>query len=105
MWRSLVAHLHGVQGVAGSNPVTPTIYLTLPSCECRLLLKYAVVIEESTNGYSAYLPDLPGCIAAGDTLEGTEDLVQESVSHHLELLLENGDPIPEPQTTTALEEA
>ncbi len=105
MWRSLVAHLHGVQGVAGSNPVTPTIYLTLPSRECRLLLKYAVVIEKSTNGYSAYLPDLPGCIEAGDTLEGTGDLVQEAVSYHLEMLRESGDPISEPQTTAALEEA
>ncbi|MYD49990.1 MAG: type II toxin-antitoxin system HicB family antitoxin [Dehalococcoidia bacterium] len=68
-------------------------------------MKYAVVIEKTNNGYSAYLPDLPGCIAAGDTLEETEGLIQEAVSYHLELLRENGDPIPEPQTTTVLVEA
>ena len=68
-------------------------------------MKYAVVIEKTDNGYSAYLPDLPGCIAAGDTLEETEDLIQEAVAYHLELLRESGDPIPEPQTTTVLVEA
>ena len=68
-------------------------------------MKYAVVIEKTGNGYSAYLPDLPGCIAAGDTLEETEDLIQEAVTYHLEMLRENGDPIPEPQTTTTFIEA
>ena len=68
-------------------------------------MKYAVVIEKTDNGYSAYLPDLPGCIAAGDTLEETEDLIQEAVCYHLEMLRENGDPIPKPQTTTVLVEA
>ena len=64
-------------------------------------MKYVTVIEKTDNGYSAYLPDLPGCIAAGDTREETEDLIQEAVSHHLEMLRENGDPILEPQTTAA----
>ena len=68
-------------------------------------MEYAVIIEKTDNGYSAYLPDLPGCIAAGDTLEETEDLIQEAVTLHFELLRENGDPIPEPQTTTVLVEA
>ena len=61
------------------------------------LMNYLAVFEKTDNGYSAYLPDLPGCIAAGDTLEETEDLIQEAVTYHLELLRENGDPIPEPQ--------
>ena len=68
-------------------------------------MKYAVVIEKTGNGYSAYLPDLPGCIAAGDTLEETESLIQEAVTYHLVMLRENGDPVPEPQTTTVLVEA
>ena len=68
-------------------------------------MKYAVVIEKTGNGYSAYLPDLPGCIAAGDTLEETESLIQEAVTYHLEMLRESGDPVPEPQTTTVLVEA
>lgn len=65
---------------------------------------YAVVIEKTGNGYSAYVPDLPGCIAAGDTREETETLIREGIVYHLELMREHGDSIPEPQTTTALVE-
>ena len=53
---------------------------------------------------SAYLPDLPGCIAAGDTLAQTEDLIRQDVTYHSEMLRESGDPIPEPQATTILVE-
>ena len=67
-------------------------------------MKYTVVIEKSDNGYSAYLPDLPGCIAAGDTLAETEDLIRQGVIYHLEMLRESGDPIPEPQAMTILVE-
>ena len=68
-------------------------------------MKYAIVIEKTGNGYGAYAPDLPGCIAAADTLEETEALMREAISYHLELMREHGDPIPEPTTTTALVEA
>ncbi|MCY4579155.1 MAG: type II toxin-antitoxin system HicB family antitoxin [Chloroflexi bacterium] len=64
-------------------------------------MKYLAIIEKTDNGYSAYLPDLPGCIAAGDTREETEQLIREGVVYHLEFMREDGDPIPEP-TTTAL---
>ena len=64
-------------------------------------MKYVTVIEKTDNGYSAYLPDLPGCIAAGDTIQETEDLIQEAASYHLGMLRESGEPIPEQQTTTA----
>ena len=47
---------------------------------------YTVVLEKSDNGYAAYLPDLPGCVAAGDTLEETKVLIAEAVLSHLELL-------------------
>jgi predicted RNase H-like HicB family nuclease len=67
-------------------------------------MKYSVVIEKSDNGYSAYVPDLPGCVAAGDTTEETKELIQEAVILHIELLREYGDPVPEPQATTALVE-
>ena len=67
-------------------------------------MNYLAFFEKTGNGYSAYLPDLPGCIAAGDTLEETENLIQEAVTYHLEMLRENGDPIPEPHTTTVLVE-
>ena len=62
-------------------------------------MKYVVVIEKSDNGYSAYLPDLPGCIAAADTFAETENLIREAVFYHLELMAESGEPIPEPQAT------
>ncbi len=67
-------------------------------------MKYTVVIEKTDNGYSAYLPDLPGCIAAGDTPAETEELIRQGVIYHLEMLRENGDPIPEPQAMTILVE-
>ena len=68
-------------------------------------MNYVTVIEKTDNGYSACLPDVPGCIAADDTLKETEDLIQEAVAFHLDMLRENGDLIPEPQTTTVLVEA
>ena len=67
-------------------------------------MKYAVVIEKTGNGYSAYVPDLPGCIAAADTLAETEGLIREAVIYHLEMLCESGDPIPEPHATVSLVE-
>ena len=60
-------------------------------------MKYAVVIEKAPNNYSAYVPDLPGCIAAAETLPEVETLIQEAVGYHLEMMREYGDPIPEPQ--------
>ena len=56
-----------------------------------------VVIEKTGDGYGAYFPDLPGCIAAADTFEETETLIREAVGYHLEMLHESGDPIPERQ--------
>lgn len=67
-------------------------------------MKYVVIIEETGNGYSAYLPDLPGCIAAGYTFAETERLIQEAITHHLEMLREGGDPIPEPRSSAQLVE-
>ena len=57
-------------------------------------MKYAVIYEQGPNNYSAYVPDLPGCVAAGDTLEETEQLIREAIVLHLEALQEAGQPIP-----------
>ncbi len=57
---------------------------------------YPVIIEKSDNGYAAYLPDLPGCVAAGDTEEETKALIAEAVVEHLAILAEKGLPIPDP---------
>jgi predicted RNase H-like HicB family nuclease len=58
--------------------------------------KYAIVIEKGPSNYSAYVPDLPGCIAAGATVEETESLLREAIDLHLEGMREDGLPIPEP---------
>ena len=62
-------------------------------------MTYTAIIEKTSNGYSAYVPDLPGCIAAADTRNETEALIQEAVTLHLDMLRANGEPIPEPLTT------
>ena len=67
-------------------------------------MKYTVVIETTGNGYSAYAPDLPGCIAAGDSVAEVEELIREAMILHVESLREHGDPVPEPQTSAALVE-
>ena len=59
---------------------------------------YVVVIEKTANGFGAHVPDLPGCIAAGDTYEDTEQLIREAIPFHIEGLNEHGDPIPEATT-------
>ena len=65
-------------------------------------MKYTILIGRTDNGYSASVPDLPGCIAAADTKTGVEELIREAVILHLDSLHEHGDPIPEPHTTAAL---
>jgi len=67
-------------------------------------MQYSVVIEKAANGYSAYAPDLPGCIAAGDSQTEVEELLRAAIIMHLESLREHGDPVPEPQTSVALVE-
>ena len=63
--------------------------------------KYLVIYEQSANGYSAYVPDLPGCVAADETKEGTEQLIYDAIQFHLEGMLEDGLPIPEAKTEAA----
>ncbi|MEE9212146.1 MAG: type II toxin-antitoxin system HicB family antitoxin [Phycisphaeraceae bacterium] len=60
--------------------------------------RYAVIIERSKDGYGAYVPDLPGCVAVGDTVEEVERLIREAIEFHIEGLREDGLPIPEPTT-------
>lgn len=58
--------------------------------------KYTVFIEPTATGFSAYVPDLPGCVAAASTLEGTRDLIKEAIEFHIEGMRMNGDAVPEP---------
>ena len=58
-------------------------------------MRYAVIIERSENSYGAYVPDLPGCVAVGDTPEEVRILIQEAIEFHLEGLREDGESIPQ----------
>ncbi len=60
--------------------------------------EYTVVYEQAGENYSAYVPDLPGCVACGDTMDETEQLMKEAVGLYIETLKEDGKPIPEPTT-------
>jgi predicted RNase H-like HicB family nuclease len=62
-------------------------------------MRYLVVVEKGESGYGAYVPDLPGCIAAGDTREEVVRLVQEAIELHIEDLRERGEPVPPPTST------
>jgi len=62
-------------------------------------MKYAVVIEKGENGYGAYVPDLPGCIAAADTKEEIKQLIHEAIEFHIEGLKEDGEPVPKPASS------
>ena len=63
--------------------------------------RYAVVIEKAPGNYSAYMPDLPGCVATGATVEETEREIREAIEFHLEGLRDAGEPIPEPTSRMA----
>jgi predicted RNase H-like HicB family nuclease len=64
-------------------------------------MKYVVIYEKTNTGYSCYVPDLPGCIAAGDDLSQTQALVKRAIEIHLKGMREDGDPIPKPRTLGA----
>jgi predicted RNase H-like HicB family nuclease len=61
-------------------------------------MKYAVIIEAGERNYSAYVPDLPGCIATGKTLDEVKRLMREAIAFHIEGLKEDGLLIPKPTT-------
>ncbi len=58
--------------------------------------RYAIVVEWAGKNYSAYVPDLPGCVATGKTVEAVEQLLQEAIEVHVAGLREDGEPVPEP---------
>jgi len=61
-------------------------------------MRYAVVIEKAEGNYSAYVPDLPGCVATGGTVEETEQAIREAIAFHLEGLRADGEAIPQPSS-------
>jgi len=63
------------------------------------MMRYAIVIEKAENNYAAYVPDLPGCVATGQTIEETEQQIREAIDLHLRGMREDRMPIPEPSSS------
>ena len=61
-------------------------------------MRYAIVIERANSNYSAYVPDLPGCIATGATVEEAKKTIREAIEFHLAGMREDGSPIPQPSS-------
>lgn len=61
-------------------------------------MRYAIVIEKAASNYSAYVPDLPGCVATGKTIAEVESEIREAIAFHLEGMREDGLPVPAPSS-------
>ncbi len=66
--------------------------------------EYTVILERGESSWGAWVPDLPGCVAVGETREEVERLIREAIDEHLDSLRESGEPVPEPTSSaTAVE--
>ena len=68
-------------------------------------MRYAVVIEKANGNYSAYVPDLPGCVATGPTVKEVEKEIREAIRFHIEGLKEDGLAVPQPSSIAEYVEA
>ena len=59
-------------------------------------MQYAVIIEKSDTGFGAYVPDLPGCVAVGESEQEVRELIREAIEFHIDGLREDGQPVPTP---------
>ena len=67
--------------------------------------RYAVVIEKANGNYSAYVPDLPGCVATGATVKDAENEIRAAIGFHIDGLKEDGQPVPQPTSVADYVEA
>jgi predicted RNase H-like HicB family nuclease len=65
-------------------------------------MQYLVVIEQGSNSFGAYVPDLPGCVAAGETREEVATLIHEAIELHIEDLKAQGHQVPSPHSSSEL---
>lgn len=65
-------------------------------------MRYLVVVEQGPTSFGAYVPDLPGCVAAGKTREEALQLIREAIEFHIEGLRQEGQPVPPPSSTSAV---
>ncbi len=63
-------------------------------------MDYVVIIEQGQTGYGAYVPDLPGCIAVGDSKEEARELITEAIRLHIEDIRQRGDAVPTPTSSS-----
>ena len=63
-------------------------------------MRYAIVLERGPTSYGAYVPDLPGCVAAADTRDEALRLIREAIEFHIEEMEADGMPVPEPSSST-----
>jgi predicted RNase H-like HicB family nuclease len=61
-------------------------------------MRYAVIVEKAESNFSAYVPDLPGCVAAAESQEEVLELIREAIDFHLEGMRESGEEVPQPTT-------
>jgi len=61
--------------------------------------EYLVIIEQGRESFGAYVPDLPGCVAVGETQEEVEKLIKEAIQLHIEAMRDDGEQVPEPTST------
>lgn len=66
------------------------------------MTEYTIIIEDAGSNFAAYAPDVPGCVAAADTIEETRQLMEEALALHLEMLRDMGEPIPTPRVRAAV---
>ena len=66
-------------------------------------MQYLIIIEKCENSYSAYAPDLPGCIAVGETLADVRASIAEAIAYHIEALQEAGEPVPPPSLSLSVD--
>jgi predicted RNase H-like HicB family nuclease len=66
------------------------------------MTEYTIIIEDAGSNFAAYAPDVPGCVAAADTIEETRQLMEEALALHLEMLRDMGEPIPAPHVRAAV---
>ena len=67
-------------------------------------MQYLVIIEHGSTSFGAYVPDLPGCVAVGETREEVTTLIHEAIKFHVEGLKSDGQPVPQPSSTSELVE-
>ena len=68
-------------------------------------MRYAIVIEKADGNYSAYVPDLPGCVATGATVAETESEIRDAIRFHIDGLKQDGQPVPRPTSIADYVEA